>query len=109
MIHILAQWVLTITPRPMETSHTTQLREHSTLVCPKLVHRVLLLGCLLLLRHHHPWMMLVQMVRVWGARLHLWRDVMWGGLGLQAGGWAGVWWLGLRTRRRLWGSHLVSQ
>lgn len=109
MIHILAQRVLTIAPRPVETRHATQLREHRTLLCPKLVHRVLLLGGLLLGGHHHPRMMLVQMGRVWGARLHLWRDVMWGGLRLQAGGRAGVWRLGLRTGRGLWGSHLVSQ
>lgn len=98
MIHILAQGVLTFTPWPVETSHTTQLRQHCTLICPKLVHRVLLLGCWLLLwSDHHAWVMLVQMAGVWGACLHLRGDVMWGGLGLQAGRRAGVWWLGLRA------------
>lgn len=46
---------------------------------------------------------------MWGTSLHLWGDVMRRGLGLQAWGWTGVWRLGLRSGRGLWGSHLVGQ
>lgn len=98
MIHVLAQRVLTVAPRPMETSHAAQLRQHGALVRPKLLHRVLLLGCWLLLllwRDHHARVVLVQVAWVRGTCLHLGGDVMWGGLGLHARGWAGVWRLGL--------------
>lgn len=100
MIHILAKWVLTVAPRPVETSHATQLREHSALVRPKLLHRVLLLLLgrwllLLLWRDHHTRVVLVQVAWMWGTRLHLGGDVMRRGLGLHARGRAGVWRLGL--------------
>lgn len=98
MIHILAQWVLTVAPWPVETSNAAQLRQHGALVRPKLLHRVLLLRrwrLLLLWRDHHTWVVLVQVAWVWGTCLHLGGDVMWGGLGLHAWGRAGVWRLGL--------------
>lgn len=98
MIHILAKRVLTIAPWPVEACHSTQLGQHGALVRPKLLHRVLLLGrCLLLLRDHHTWVVLVQVAWVWGTSLHLGGDVMWRGLGLHAWGWTGVWRLGLRS------------
>lgn len=101
MIHVLAQRVLTVSPRPVETGHAAQLRQHSARVRPKLLHRVLLLllGLLLLLlllwRDHHARVVLVQVARVRGTRLHLRGDVMRRGLRLHARGRAGVWRLGL--------------
>lgn len=98
MIHVLAQRVLTVSPRPVETGHAAQLRQHSARVRPKLLHRVLLLllgRLLLLLWDHHARVVLVQVARVRGTRLHLRRDVMRGGLRLHARGRAGVWRLGL--------------
>lgn len=105
---------MAVAPRPVETSHPTQLRQHGILIRPKLLHRVLLLllGRCLLLRwwgHHHAGVVLVQVAWVRGSRLGLWGDVMRGGLGLHAWGGAGVWGLGLGSGRRLRGSHLVSQ
>lgn len=97
MIHVLAQRVLTVAPRPVKTGHPTELRQHGVLVGTKLFHRVLLLLLLgrlllrlLLRRAHHARMMLVHVARVRRARLGLRGDVVRGGLGLHARGRAGV-------------------
>lgn len=110
MIHVLAQRVLAVAPRPVETGHAAQLRQHGTLVRPELIHRVLLLRRLLLLRgDHHARVVLVQVARVGRARLHLGGDVVRRGLGLHARGRAGVRRLRLRPGGGLRRSHLVCQ
>lgn len=106
MVQVLAQWVLAPAPWTMECCHATQLRQHGALIRTKLIHRVLLGRPLLLRRDHQA---RVVLVHVWGPHLHLGGDVMRGGLWLHAGGGAGVWRLGLRSGRRLWGSNLVSK
>lgn len=103
---VLAQRVLISDPRPMKRRHATELGQHGALIRTKLVHGVLLGRPLLLRRDHQAWVVLVQ---VWRPGLNLGGDVMGGGLRLHAGGRAGVWWLGLRSGRRLRGSNLVSK
>lgn len=114
VIHVLPHRVLTVAPRPVQTGHAAQLRQHGALVRPKLLHSVLLLLgrrllLLLLWRDDDSRVVLVQMTRVWRTRLHLGGDVVRGGLRLHAWGRTGVWRLGLRSGRRLRGSHLISE
>lgn len=106
MAQVLAQRVLTATPRPMECRHAAELGQHGALIRAKLIHGVLLGSPLLLRRDHQAWVVLVQ---VWRPSLHLGGNVMGGGLRLHTGGGAGVWRLGLRSGRRLRGSNLVSE
>lgn len=93
---------------PVKPPHPTELGQHGVLLRPKLVHRVLLLLgrllllLLLLLWDHHPRVVLVEVARVRGARLSLRGDVVRGGLGLHAGGRAGVRGLRLGARGGLW-------
>lgn len=97
---------------PVKPPHPTELGQHGVLLRPKLVHRVLLLLgrlLLLLLWDHHPSVVLVEVARVWGARLSLRGDVVGGGLGLHAGGRAGVRGLRLGPRGGLWRADLVTE